>query len=205
MDIWWLEGRGLRIHHQEHTYCQDSLSLFGVLLSPLGSCVRSKALMLALVRAWTVVCVKRLASIRGIYFCSGNRTSASTPVSFSYTDHSAFTVHTLTIFILFMTGLRQLPRLTCTIINSHHQEPVSGQACNPPDPHPLFFLPLWWRSFSEPRTKWLRFLHGCLSNFPLITCCGCCGGPRWCSWTAWAGWMFHTMAARKVGIAAEPW
>jgi hypothetical protein len=33
--------------------------------------------------------------------------------------------------------------LSSTVINSH-QEPVSGQACNPPDPHWFFLSFLWW-------------------------------------------------------------
>jgi hypothetical protein len=41
--------------------------------------------------------------------------------------------------------------LSSTIINTH-QEPISGQACNPPDPY-WFFLIFWWRSFTVPGTK----------------------------------------------------
>jgi len=37
--------------------------------------------------------------------------------------------------------------LSSTVINSH-QEPVSGQACNPPDPHWFFLSSLRWRSFT---------------------------------------------------------
>jgi len=37
--------------------------------------------------------------------------------------------------------------LSSTVINSH-QEPVSGQACNPPDPHWFFLSFSWWRSFT---------------------------------------------------------
>ena len=34
-----------------------------------------------------------------------------------------------------------------------HQETVSGQAWNPPDPHWSFSFFLWWRSFTVPGTK----------------------------------------------------
>jgi len=42
--------------------------------------------------------------------------------------------------------------LSSTVINSH-QEPVSGQACNPPDPHYFFLSFSWWRSFTVLGTK----------------------------------------------------
>jgi hypothetical protein len=42
--------------------------------------------------------------------------------------------------------------LSSTIINSH-QEPVSGQACNPPDPHQFFLSFSRWRSFTVLGTK----------------------------------------------------
>ena len=42
--------------------------------------------------------------------------------------------------------------LSSTTINSH-QEPVSGQVCNPPDPHWPFSVSLWWRNFSVPGTQ----------------------------------------------------
>ena len=42
--------------------------------------------------------------------------------------------------------------LSSTIINSH-QEPVSGQACNPPDPHWFFLSSSRWRSFTVLSTK----------------------------------------------------
>jgi hypothetical protein len=42
--------------------------------------------------------------------------------------------------------------LSSTIINSH-QEPVSGQACNPLDPHWFFLSFLRWRSFTVLGTK----------------------------------------------------
>jgi hypothetical protein len=38
------------------------------------------------------------------------------------------------------------------VINSH-QEPVSGQACNPPDPHWFFLSFSRWRSFTVLGTK----------------------------------------------------
>ena len=38
------------------------------------------------------------------------------------------------------------------VIDSH-QEPVSGQACNPPDPHWFFLSFLRWRSFTVLGTK----------------------------------------------------
>ena len=42
--------------------------------------------------------------------------------------------------------------LSSTLINSH-QEPVSGQACNPPDPHWFFLSFSRWRSFTALGTK----------------------------------------------------
>jgi len=42
--------------------------------------------------------------------------------------------------------------LSSTVIN-FHQEPVSGQACNPPDPHWLFLSFSRWRSFMVLGTK----------------------------------------------------
>ena len=42
--------------------------------------------------------------------------------------------------------------LSSTVINSH-QEPVSGQACNPPDPHLFFTSFSRWRSFTVLGTK----------------------------------------------------
>jgi len=42
--------------------------------------------------------------------------------------------------------------LSSTIINSH-QEPVSDQACNPPDPHCFFLSFSRWRSFTVLGTK----------------------------------------------------
>ena len=42
--------------------------------------------------------------------------------------------------------------LSSTIINSH-QEPVSGQACNPLDPHWFLLSFLQWRSFMVLGTK----------------------------------------------------
>ena len=37
--------------------------------------------------------------------------------------------------------------LSSTVINSH-QEPVSDQACTPPDPHWFFLSFSWWTSFT---------------------------------------------------------
>jgi hypothetical protein len=42
--------------------------------------------------------------------------------------------------------------LSSTVIDSH-QEPVSGQACNPPDPHWFFLSFSRWRSFTVLGTK----------------------------------------------------
>jgi len=42
--------------------------------------------------------------------------------------------------------------LSSTVINSH-QDPVSGQACNPPDPHCFFLSFSRWRSFTVLGTK----------------------------------------------------
>jgi hypothetical protein len=42
--------------------------------------------------------------------------------------------------------------LSSTVINSH-QEPVSGQACNPPDPHWFLLSFSWWRSYTVLGTK----------------------------------------------------
>jgi len=60
--------------------------------------------------------------------------------------------------------------LSRTIINSH-QETVSGQACNPPDPHWSFFLPIGGGVLQYPVLPrwWLLFLNvgnvHCLSLF----------------------------------------
>jgi hypothetical protein len=54
--------------------------------------------------------------------------------------------------------------LSSTVINSH-QDPVSGQACNPLDPH-WFSFPFHGGGalrYSVP--KWLLFLHLCVSGF----------------------------------------
>jgi len=42
--------------------------------------------------------------------------------------------------------------LSSTVINSH-QKPVSGQACNPLDPHWFFLSFSWWRSLTVLGTK----------------------------------------------------
>ena len=51
--------------------------------------------------------------------------------------------------------------LTSTVVNSHQQEPVSGQACNPLNPHWLFLPFSRWRSYAVLSTK--------VATFPLLT------------------------------------
>jgi len=48
-----------------------------------------------------------------------------------------------------------------TIINSHQQETVSGQACNPPDPHRYFSFSFGGGVLRYPVPKWLLFLNYC--------------------------------------------
>jgi len=62
--------------------------------------------------------------------------------------------------------------LSSTVINCH-QEPVSGQACNPPDPHCIFLSFLRWRSFTvlgtkvAPSPELIRGVAFCLYRFSI--------------------------------------
>jgi len=56
--------------------------------------------------------------------------------------------------------------LSSTIINSH-QEPVSGQACNPLDPHCFFFPFCVGGALRYSVPKWLLFLNYCGEWFSL--------------------------------------
>jgi hypothetical protein len=63
--------------------------------------------------------------------------------------------------------------LSIIVINSH-QEPVSGQACNPPDPHSSFLSLRGGGALRYLVPKWLLFLikvgsgFHCLRSFPSL-------------------------------------
>jgi hypothetical protein len=86
--------------------------------------------------------------------------------------------------------------LSSTVINSH-QEPVSGEACNPLDPYWIFLSFLRWRSFTVLGTK--------VAPFPWLmwgvafTACIVFSFSYWSCFIAWWGGLVQAPILDQAG------